>query len=205
MIGSLMYAMPASQPDIAHAIRVLSRYNHDPSNEHMLGLKHVFRYPHGTKDWRLPFGGELRGAFGDRTLGLEGEGTPRCHGNSDYAGCPEDYKSTSGLVSTFGGVVDWRLRKQTSTAHSTTDAENYAFGVGCMRLRKKLHLLNELGIPSIPPVFSDSQSLIASINNRNYPRTAVAHIATKYYLRVDMARDGELNLSYVPTTEMLAH
>jgi len=73
-----------------------------------------------------------------------------------------------------------------------------------MRLTQISHLLNELGIPTIPHVFSDSQSLIASIKNRIYRRTAVAHIATKYYLAADMARDGEINLSYVPTAEMLA-
>jgi len=60
-----------------------------------------------------------------------------------------------------------------------------------------LHL-NEFGIPTIPPVFSDSQSLIASIKNRIYRRTAVEHIATRYYLAADMARDGEIHLSYVP-------
>jgi hypothetical protein len=64
--------------------------------------------------------------------------------------------------------------------------------------------LNKLGIPTIPHVFSDSQSLIASIKNRIYRGTAVAHIATKYYLAADMARDGEIDLSYVPTAEMLA-
>jgi hypothetical protein len=64
--------------------------------------------------------------------------------------------------------------------------------------------LNELGIPTIPHVFSDSQSLIASIKNRIYRGTAVAHIATKYYLAADMDRDGEIDLSYVPSAEMLA-
>jgi hypothetical protein len=64
--------------------------------------------------------------------------------------------------------------------------------------------LNELGIPTIPHVFSDSQSLIASTKNRIYRGTAVEHIATKYYLAADMARDGEIDLSYVPTAEMLA-
>ena len=73
-----------------------------------------------------------------------------------------------------------------------------------MRLTQISHLLNELGIPTIPHVFSDSQSLIARIKNRIYRRTAVAHIATKYYLAADMARDGEIDLSYVPTAEMLA-
>jgi hypothetical protein len=54
-------------------------------------------------------------------------------------------------------------------------------------------------------MLSDSQSLIASIKNRIYRGTAVAHIATKYYLAADIARDEEIDLSYVPTAEMLAY
>jgi len=73
-----------------------------------------------------------------------------------------------------------------------------------MGLTQILHLLNELGIPTIPHVFFDSQSLIASIQNRIYRGTAVALIATKYYLAADMARDGEIDVSYIPPTEMLA-
>jgi len=85
-----------------------------------------------------------------------------------------------------------------------TDAEYYAFGVGCMRLTLISHLLNELGIPITPHVFFDSQLLIVSIKNRIQRWTAVAHTATKYYLAADMASDGEIYLSYVPTAEMLA-
>jgi hypothetical protein len=180
IIGSLIYAMTAIRPSIAYAIGVLSRYNHDPSNEHMVALKNVFQYLNGTKNWRLCFGGALREG---------GAGTLGCYVDSDYAGCPGDYKSTSGLVITFGRAVDWRSRKQKSTAQSMTDAECYAFGVGCMRVTQISHLLSELGNPSIPHVLSDSQSLIASIKNRIYCVTAVAHIATKYYPSADMARD----------------
>jgi hypothetical protein len=53
-------------------------------------------------------------------------------------------------------------------------------------------------------VGSDLQSQIASLKNRIYNRTVVAHIATRYYLAASMARDGEIDLSYVPTAEMLA-
>ena len=53
-------------------------------------------------------------------------------------------------------------------------------------------------------MLSDSRSLIASVKNRIYRGTAVAHIVAKYYLAADMARDGEIDLSYVPTAEMLA-
>jgi hypothetical protein len=63
MIGGLMYAMTATWSDIASAIGVLSWYNHDRSNEHMLALKRVFRYLNGKKDCRLRFGGEEEGAL----------------------------------------------------------------------------------------------------------------------------------------------
>jgi hypothetical protein len=203
MIGSLLYAMIATQPDIEYAIRVLSRYNHDPRNEHMMALNSMFRYLNGTKDWRLSFGGAPGTALAG-ALGGELEAALRGHVDSDYAGCPDDNKSTSGRVITFGGAADWRSGKQKLTAQSTTYAEYYAFGVGCTRLTQILHLLNQLGTPTIPHVFSDSQSLIARIKNIIYRGTAVAHIATKYYVAADLASDREIKLSYVPTAEMLA-
>jgi hypothetical protein len=82
-IGSLLYVMTASRPDIAYAIGVLTRYNHDPSNSHMVALKCLFRYLNSRKDWRLCFGGALgralggalrgalRGAHGESALGGE--------------------------------------------------------------------------------------------------------------------------------------
>jgi hypothetical protein len=191
MIRSHMYRMTATRSDIAYAISVLNRYNPDPSNKHMIPLKRVFGYLNGTKDWRLRFG-------------VEQEGALRCLVDLDYAGCPDDYKSQSRLVITFGRAVDLRSRNQKSTAQSTTDAESYGFRVGCMRLIQVSHLLNELRIPTIPHVLSQSQSLIATIKNRIDHGTAVLHIPTKYYLAAYMARDGEIDLSYVLTTEMLA-
>jgi hypothetical protein len=100
MIGSLMYAMTATRPDIAYGIGVLSRYNHDLSNEHMVALNRVFQYLDSMIYWRLRFGGALGGA-------LDGEGALISYVDLGYAGCPDDYKSTSGLVITVGGAVDW--------------------------------------------------------------------------------------------------
>jgi hypothetical protein len=61
MIGSPMYAMTATLPDITYRVGVHSCYNQDPSNEHMVVLKRVFRYLNSTKNWRPHFGGALRG------------------------------------------------------------------------------------------------------------------------------------------------
>jgi hypothetical protein len=73
MFGSLMYATTATRPGIAYPIRVLTRYNHDQSNEYMVALKRVFRSLNGMKDWRLHFGGALGVA-----LGGEGDGALGC-------------------------------------------------------------------------------------------------------------------------------
>jgi hypothetical protein len=59
-----------------------------------------------------------------------------------------------------------------------------------MRLTQISHLLNELGILTIPYLFPYSLSLIACIMNRIYCGTAVAHIETQYYTAADMAGDG---------------
>ena len=63
MIASLMYAMTATQPNIAYAIGVLSQYYQDPSNEHMVALQQVLRYLNGMKDWHLRFGVALSGGL----------------------------------------------------------------------------------------------------------------------------------------------
>ena len=50
VVGSLMYAMVCTRPDIAHAVGVLSRYMLKPGKEHWIAVKRVFRYLSGTTD-----------------------------------------------------------------------------------------------------------------------------------------------------------
>jgi hypothetical protein len=66
-----MFTMNSPRPDSAYAFRVLSWYNHHPSNEDLIALKHMFWYLNGTTDWQLRFVGALRGA-------LDGEGARGC-------------------------------------------------------------------------------------------------------------------------------
>jgi hypothetical protein len=50
-IGSLMYAMVATRPDIAHAVGVVSRFMHNPDRPHWNTVKHIFIYLVGTQDY----------------------------------------------------------------------------------------------------------------------------------------------------------
>ena len=56
-LGSLMYAMVFTRPDIAHAVGVLSRYMNNPGKEHWMTIKWILRYLRGTKNQALCFGG----------------------------------------------------------------------------------------------------------------------------------------------------
>eukprot|EP00253_Pinus_taeda_P011958 PITA_11958 len=56
-IGSLMYAMVYTRPDIAHVVGVLSKFMSKPGKEHWRAVKRVFRYLCGTSDYGLCYQG----------------------------------------------------------------------------------------------------------------------------------------------------
>ncbi|RVW23003.1 Retrovirus-related Pol polyprotein from transposon TNT 1-94 [Vitis vinifera] len=56
-IGSLMYAMVCTRPDIAHAVGVVSRFMSKPGKQHWESVKWILRYLKGSLDTCLCFTG----------------------------------------------------------------------------------------------------------------------------------------------------
>ena len=56
MIGSMMYPMIQTRPDICHAVTILSRYNQNPNEKHIAAAKRVLRYLRGTLDYGVTYG-----------------------------------------------------------------------------------------------------------------------------------------------------
>ena len=56
-VGSLMYIMVCTRPDIAHAVGVLSKFMSNLGKEHWTTVKQVFRYLCGTSDYGLCYQG----------------------------------------------------------------------------------------------------------------------------------------------------
>ena len=54
-IGSLMYAMVCTRPDIAHAMGVVSRFMSRPGKQHWEAVKWILRYLNGSLDACLCF------------------------------------------------------------------------------------------------------------------------------------------------------
>ena len=93
-VGSLMFAMVCTRPDIAQAVGAVSRYMANPGKEHWSAVKRILRYVKGTSNVALCYGGS--------------DFTVRGYVDSDYAGDLDKSKSTSGYVFTLArGTVSW--------------------------------------------------------------------------------------------------
>ena len=93
-IGSLMYAMVCTRPDIAHAVGVVRRYMNNIGKEHWEEIKWILRYLIGTTTHELCFGGSY--------IVLQG------YVDSYMAVDKDSKRSTAGYVFTIGGTtVSW--------------------------------------------------------------------------------------------------
>ena len=90
LIGSLMYLTTSTRPDLAYSVGVLCRFMSNPGIQHWNAAKHVLRYLRHTAELGLTFTASRNGNIGD----------PKLHGfcDSDYAGCVDSRKSTTGYV-----------------------------------------------------------------------------------------------------------
>jgi hypothetical protein len=92
------------------AVGMLGRYQSNPGMEHWKAAKKVMRYLQGTKDYSLTF---------RHTDHLEVVG----YLDSDFAGCVDSRKFTSGYIFLLAGrAISWRSNKQTIVATSTMEA-----------------------------------------------------------------------------------
>ena len=57
-VGSIMYAMICTRPDVSYALSVTSRYQSNPGECHWTAVKNILKYLKRTKDVFLVFGGE---------------------------------------------------------------------------------------------------------------------------------------------------
>ena len=57
-IGSIMYAMLCTRPDVSYALSTTSRYQSNPSESHWTAVKNILKYLRRTKDAFLLYDGK---------------------------------------------------------------------------------------------------------------------------------------------------
>ena len=113
-IGSIMYAMLCTRPNVAYALSVASRYQSNPGEAHWVAAKNILKYFKRTKDKFLVYGGE-------EELVVNGYTDASIQTDKD------DFRLQSGFIfCLIGGAVSWKSSKQEMVADSTTEAEYIA-------------------------------------------------------------------------------
>eukprot|EP00873_Tetraselmis_striata_P041018 jgi/Tetstr1/461282/TSEL_006409.t1 len=194
LVGSLLYAMVATRPDIAEAVSKLCRVMAKPEERHWQAAKRVLRYLKGTKTLGLTFSG--------------GKADGLLHGycDADWAGDVVSRRSTTGFVFMLcGAAVSWKSQLQATVALSTAEAEYMALCAAVCEALFLRELLRELccAQSEATVIFEDNQSCIALTRN---PMThgRSKHIAIKYHFTREKVLSGEVAIEYCPTAQMVA-
>jgi hypothetical protein len=138
--------------------------------------------------------------------GVDDELTLRGFVNADWANELSDRSSTSGYVYNLGGgAISWSLKKQTSIALSSTEAEYIAGAHAAKEVVWLRRLLTELGLHIDGPttLLMDNQSVMKIAKNPQF-HDRTKHIEVWYHYLRQKVEDQEIELEYVPTGEQVA-
>jgi hypothetical protein len=199
IVGSLMYLMIGTRPDIAFAVSKLSQFLINPSTSHRTAAIRVLRYVKHTKQLKLTYGHAQQAHL---------------HGycDADYAMDVDTRRSTTGYVFKLnGGAISWQSKRQSSTALSTAEAEYMALAEATKEATWLRNILKSTLSPSSylfetdkPTVIhEDNQSAIKlTYNPIDHKRTK--HIDIRYHFTREAVENGHITLAYTPTALMTA-
>ena len=157
MVGSLLYLACWSRPDISLAVSELSRFVSCPGEKHMVAVKHLLRYLKGSRELGLKYSKPGNSGPMDRPNKLWG------FVDSDWAGCPDSRRSTSGYALMLNGAaISWKSKRQAVVALSTAEAEFIAASTMVQEVIYARRLLEQLGFPQPEPtpVYEDNTTCI---------------------------------------------
>lgn len=193
-IGSFMYAMHCTRPDIAFAVCKLARFTSKPSTEHWKAISKVFGYLKKTINFGL--------FYSDYPAVLEG------YSDASWITSLSDNKSTSGWIFTIGGgAISWASKKQTCISHSTMEAEFIALAATGKEAEWLRDLLLDIKLwpqhITAISVYCDSESTMSRAYNKVYNGKS-RHISLRHEYVRQLIRDGVMTVTYVKSCDNLA-
>eukprot|EP00253_Pinus_taeda_P014314 PITA_14314 len=149
LVGKLLY-LTHTRPDLSFVVGLVARFMQNPRESHWKAAKRILRYVRGT----VQFGIHYNAKAAPLLVGFT---------DSDWAGDPDDRKSTAGYVFTLGsGPITWACKKQAAISLSSAEAE-YRGAVETSKEALWLRqILSELGFEQQHPttLWCDNQSAI---------------------------------------------
>nr|GFB43698.1 retrotransposon protein, putative, Ty1-copia subclass [Tanacetum cinerariifolium] len=191
-VGSIMYAVRCTRPDVAFAQNLVSRYQQNPGKLHWVAVKHILKHLRNTRDMFLVYGGKP-----DTELDVTGfcDASWQCD--------KDDTKSQTGYVFVVnGGAVDWKSKKQTTIAMHLAQAEYLAASEATMEAVWIRKFVGDLGVmPSInKPInmYCDNSAAIIFANEPEIMKGA-RHFLWRYHYVREQVETGEIKLIHMIT------
>jgi hypothetical protein len=188
IVGSLMWVSQSLRPDISFAVGLLSRFSHNPTEDHLRVAKRVLRYLKGTAGRSLVLGNYIKA-----------ENTPLVgYCDADYAGDLATRRSTTGYIFQYlGSTISWGSNRQATVALSTCEAEYMALAEALKEGIWLSRVLKDLGEPQERfTAYCDNQGAIAlSENPGKHSRTK--HIDVRYHFIRERVDQGSVTILHV--------
>ena len=200
LVGSLIYFMVSTRPEIAFATSCVSRYMNNYGKKHWRAAQRILQYIKTTRTVALVYGRQDDSNFTDNVLyGFS---------DSDWAADPDDRHSTTGYIFMLNGAaISWTSRKQVSSAQalSTTEAE---YRAACEAAKEAMFLralLNDLSFSQINP----TKIYVDNTGAKNIAKNPVVskrskHIDLRYHYLRRLVRDEAVELVHVNTEDNVA-
>jgi hypothetical protein len=190
-VGALQYCT-LTRPDIAFSVNQLCQHMHHPSTLHWIAAKRVLRYLKGTIDYGLWY--------------TKGPLTLQAFCDSDWAGNPDDRRSTMGIGIVLGSsLISWTAKKQSVVVRSSIEAEYRAIALATTDLFWSRMLFKDLDIPlfSTPRLWCDNIGALALASNPVY-HARTKHIEIDYQIIREKVLNGDISIKYISTHHQLA-
>ena len=189
VIGSLLYLMLGTRPDIAFAVTHLSHHSANPSQDHLNKVLYICHYLIGTSTYSLVYNGG------------SGAGLTACT-DSDWGSDPTSRLLQTGFyLKLADGLISWTSRVQKTIVYSSTEAEYMALSDCAHQVTWIWSLLSELSYKlNAIPICGDNQgSIFMASNPVTEPRSK--HIDICYHGICESIANGKIELFFINGVE----
>ena len=193
-MGMLLYLVKHSRPDIANAVRQLSKALDAPNEAAFKEMKRVLKYTIDTKNLALRM---------EPKLDEIGNWSIIAYSDSNYAGDVENRISVAGFVLYLcGAPISWKSKGMKSVTLSSSEAEYIALSEAAKEVKFVYQVLQLMGIKVKLPIVIRVDNIGAIFMSGNVtvsPRTK--HVDVRYHFVREFVFDGFIKVLFVKTTE----
>lgn len=188
LLGSLIYIMNVSRPDIAYSVIFMASFNGNATDEHYDILMGVLKYLYTTKTLGILFDGQKKGLTG--------------YCDADFGACKKTRRSRNGNVIFYlGSPVSWCSGKDGVIALSTTESETY----GLVRMMKDImyckNVVKGLMVEKVPiQLYTDNMGTLSLASHPAVHKRS-KHFDIKLHFIREQMNKGDMKIEHVKSQD----